>query len=114
MPRTRCTNPVLPRIVDARPPAWRADAGLDVGDAFAPPTGTATAGGGGDGDGLPDAWERAHGTDPRRTDGASLALGRRPDNGVAGCTPGYTALECYLNELAERVVAQEPDGRGAP
>ena len=41
-----------------------------------------------DADGLPDAWELAHGTDPRKPDGNTL-------------TPsGYTKLEEYLNWLA--------------
>jgi len=44
-----------------------------------------------DGDGLPDAWETAHGLNPRDgTDGAKPA------------TPGgYTNIEVYLNQLAD-------------
>jgi len=42
-----------------------------------------------DRDGMPDAWEKDHGLDPRNPDDRN---GRRPD--------GYTNLEHYLNELA--------------
>jgi hypothetical protein len=46
-----------------------------------------------DGDGMPDDWERAHGLDP--SDG----------NDHRKRTPsGYTAIEVYLNELAEQLV----------
>lgn len=51
-----------------------------------------------DGDGMPDEWERAQGLDPAvAADGNGLGLSQRL-TGVAG----YTNLECYLNELAER------------
>ncbi|MEZ4394560.1 MAG: hypothetical protein R3A48_26100 [Polyangiales bacterium] len=90
--------------VDARPPAWNSSVGIDRGDAFrvtaapAPPVDT-------DGDGMPDDWERAHGLRPD-CPGASLGtLAANPANGVAGCTAGYTDLECYLNELSARRVA---------
>ena len=43
-----------------------------------------------DNDGMPDAWERAHGLDASADDSATV----RPS--------GYTAIEEYLNELAER------------
>jgi pectate lyase len=44
-----------------------------------------------DHDGMPDAWETAHGLDPKNpADGAAY----RPD--------GYTHLEHYLNELAAK------------
>lgn len=42
-----------------------------------------------DGDGMPDAWERAHGLNPKHDDSA----GDRNGN-------GYTNVEDYLNELA--------------
>jgi hypothetical protein len=53
-----------------------------------------------DGDGMPDAWEIAHGLDPNAQDhnGTQLSV---PMTGVAG----YTNLECYLNELSDKVVA---------
>jgi hypothetical protein len=44
-----------------------------------------------DGDGMPDAWETAHGLDPRKVDGAALAKGGS----------GYTNLELYLADIAE-------------
>jgi len=42
-----------------------------------------------DEDGMPDAWERARGLDPRNARDNSLVL-----------ASGYTAIEEYLNELA--------------
>lgn len=42
-----------------------------------------------DDDGLPDAWEKAHGLDPRNPADANRVL-----------PSGYTAIEEYLNELA--------------
>ncbi len=84
----------LVKPIDARPAAWRNGRGVDAGDAIpaagpspAPPLDS-------DGDGMPDAWETAHGLDPRTADGA--ALGR-----AKGCNAGYAALECYVNELAD-------------
>ena len=59
----------------------------------------------GDGDGMPDAWEQAHGLDPLQPSHAGLELAARADNGIAGCSAGYTNLECYLNELAAQRVA---------
>jgi hypothetical protein len=47
-----------------------------------------------DGDGLPDAWEAAHGLDPRDPS----------DHGKA-MPSGYTAIEEYGNELAARLFA---------
>lgn len=86
--------------VDARP---RNVAGAD--DAFAlnfdpanppqPPEDT-------DIDGMPDGWEQAHGLNPLVQDqnGGELSLA------LTGVT-GYTNLECYLNELSDRIVAGE-------
>lgn len=39
-------------------------------------------------DGIPDAWESAHGLDPKNA-----------ADGNAPTCDGYTALECYLNEI---------------
>ncbi len=52
-----------------------------------------------DNDGMPDAWELAHGLNPGAQDhnGTQLSI---PLTGV----PGYTNLECYLNELADKQV----------
>lgn len=44
-----------------------------------------------DGDGMPDEWERARGLDPRNPADAAVA--------AAG---GYTNVELYLNEMAQR------------
>jgi pectate lyase len=48
-----------------------------------------------DGDGMANAWESAHGLDPKNPGDHSKA--------IAG---GYTAIEVYCNELAERLIAQ--------
>jgi hypothetical protein len=42
-----------------------------------------------DEDGMPDAWEKAHGLDPRD-----------PRDAAAVTTGGYTQIEVYLNGLA--------------
>lgn len=90
--------------VDQRPPAWNSSVGIDRGDAFrvamAPPPPADT-----DGDGIPDAWERAHGLSPECPNAQLGILAANPANGVEGCVPGYSDLECYLNELAARRVA---------
>ncbi len=53
----------------------------------------------GDGDGLPDAWEQSYGLDPAVPDhnGTQLSVA------ITG-VPGYTNLECYLNQLADQRV----------
>ncbi len=53
-----------------------------------------------DNDGMPDAWERAHGLNPSAANSNGLELSSHSPNGIEGCVPGYTNLECYLNELA--------------
>ena len=45
-----------------------------------------------DNDGMPDAWEPRHGLAPRRDDSTR----RMPS--------GYTAIEQYVNELAEKLL----------
>lgn len=83
----------LAQPIDARPAAWRHEKGVDVGDSFAPVALTALTVDT-DGDGIADAWEASHGLDPKdASDGPSL--GR-----VKGCPSAYTALECFINELA--------------
>ena len=42
-----------------------------------------------DGDGMPDAWEKARGFDPKKADGAALGKG------------GWTNLELYLTDAAK-------------
>jgi hypothetical protein len=46
-----------------------------------------------DRDGMPDEWEKKNGLDPAKDDSAKIM------------PTGYTAVEVYLNELAERLVA---------
>jgi hypothetical protein len=54
-----------------------------------------------DNDGIPDEWELKHGLNPND-----------PKDAQAMAGDGYTWLERYLNELAER--ANKTDGTGAP
>ncbi len=48
-----------------------------------------------DGDGMPDDWEKKIGLDPAKDDSAKVM------------PSGYTAIEMYLNELAEKMAAEE-------
>jgi hypothetical protein len=62
-----------------------------------------------DEDGMPDAWERARGLNPRDP----------RDGNVVGSADGYTNLEIYLNELADRTpaarsAARSTGGRSRP
>lgn len=85
----------LSRPVDARPAAWRSERGVDVGDSFAGRLGAERPPLDSDRDGIADAWEKAHGLDPSSAvDGASFGK-------ASGCAVGYSALECYVNELAD-------------
>ncbi len=55
-----------------------------------------------DNDGMPDAWERAHGLDPNDPADATRLV---PAGKSAGDRhQGYTYVEFYINELAERLV----------
>ena len=91
--------------VEMRPAAWNSSTGIDRGDAFrlgfttAPAAPTDS-----DNDGMPDDWERAHGLRPDCPGANAGTLAANPNHGVEGCAPGYTDLECYLNELAVRRV----------
>lgn len=83
--------------VDARPVSWNDGQGIDRGDALQlRPAGAAPIDG--DGDGMPDEWERAHGLDPVVAEPNATTLSAAGT--IANCWPGYTNLECYLNELA--------------
>jgi pectate lyase len=65
-----------------------------------------------DGDGLPDAWERAHrldGDDPRDALKTVPPGASRDDR-----HRGYTWIEFYINELADRKVAAAPASPGSP
>jgi hypothetical protein len=78
------------------------DARLTDWGASAPPAAPADA----DADGMPDAWERAHGTNPAAQDHNGTSVGPT----VAGMT-GYTNLEVYLAELARQRLSEGPWGR---
>jgi pectate lyase len=64
---------------------WGAPAVSDLMAGLTPSNAPADA----DDDGMPDAWETTHGLDPDRDDSAELVAS------------GYTAIEEYLNELAD-------------
>jgi hypothetical protein len=82
----------LARPIDERPRANDGNAGLAQKDVLdAPKPGQAPRDT--DGDGMPDMWEASHGLDPRKDDATQLR----------GCAPGYTAIECYVNELADQL-----------
>jgi len=96
----------LSGTVEARPAAWSGGNGIDRGDglrvvspAEAPPADS-------DGDGMPDAWETARGLNPQCAGASLVTLSSRSNNGVEGCTAGYTDLECYLNDLSARRVRE--------
>lgn len=58
----------------------------------------------GDGDGMPDAWELAHGQSPADAAGASRTVPRGASPGDRHA--GYTWIEFYINDLADRLVQQ--------
>jgi hypothetical protein len=55
-----------------------------------------------DKDGMPDEWEKKHGLDPAKDDSAKVMAG------------GYTAIEAYVNELAEQIVRGPTPRTDAP
>ena len=59
-----------------------------------------------DADGMPDTWERAHGTNPTAQDHNGTAAGAT----VPGMS-GYNNLEVYLAELAQARLSEGPWGR---
>ena len=91
----------LGAAVSQRPPAWADGLGIERGDALVAETGPA-APVDTDVDGIPDQWEQEHGLDPRVANMGTSALAAA---GTETCLPGYADLECYLNELAELLVA---------
>jgi len=61
-----------------------------------------------DGDGMPDAWERAHGLDPRNPGDAARTVPAGASEGDRH--KGYTWIEWYVNELADKLVARARSG----
>jgi pectate lyase len=84
----------LVQPVDARPVAWRNGNGIDVGDALTVTNSPAKAPVDTDHDGMPDEWETQHGLNPQVVDGSSVEA-------VKDCATGYSAIECYVNALAD-------------
>ena len=96
----RLLQPLLDNVIDSRPIDGRdyyQDAfRLDFTTAPAAPKDT-------DSDGMPDSWETAQGLNPNVKDhnGTELSI---KFTGLAG----YTNLECYLNDLSDRLVSGSP------
>lgn len=88
--------------VDARARSWERDRGLRQRDALDAQSRSAAALVDSDGDGIDDGWEKNHGLDPAKDD-SQVAMPTTVAS-VSGCTKGYTALECYLNEKADLLV----------
>lgn len=84
----------LTHSVDARPAAWADERGVDRGDGLTP-LASAPAPVDSDDDGMPDDWEKAHGLDPQAFSANARLATDAPS--------GYTALERYLAELADRL-----------
>jgi len=57
-----------------------------------------------DDDGMPDAWEKAHGLNPGDPADANTVV--LPGASKDDRHKGYTHIESYINELADRLVAQ--------
>ena len=65
-----------------------------------------------DNDGMPDAWESAHGLDPN--DPADAAKTVPAGASESDRHKGYTFIEFYINELADRLIAKAAEaGKGA-
>jgi pectate lyase len=96
-PRDVVTRRTLEEVA-ARSGSWGAHLPGDLMEgltAGAPPSD-------GDGDGMPDAWETEHGLEP--ADGS--------DHGTVTAS-GYTAIEDYINGLADSLVGGPPPGSGS-
>jgi hypothetical protein len=92
--RNKCHK--RPGATKPHPHAWPSETPAASDHAFPGPVAAAPPADS-DGDGVPDAWEHARGLNPSKPDGASIGLAR-------GCAAGYSALECYINELADALV----------
>ena len=57
-----------------------------------------------DDDGLPDAWEKARGLDPRDAGDAVQVVSQ--DDSADDGHKGYTYIEYYINGLADQLVTQ--------
>lgn len=90
--------------VDARARSWVAEKGVKQADALARLAGAAKILPDSDGDGIDDEWEKGHSLDPKKDDSGSTTFWSTVSRTVRGCTNGYTALECYLNEKADSLL----------
>jgi pectate lyase len=59
-----------------------------------------------DGDGMPDQWERAHKLDPKDPSDANRTVPAGASRGDRH--KGYTYIEYYVNELADRLAGEAP------
>ncbi len=96
-PRDAVTRRTIAEV-EQRTGAWGARPPADLLAGLTPGVAPADA----DRDGMADAWESAHGLDPTR-----------PGDHATVTASGYTAIEDYINELAEALVGT-PVGPGGP
>ncbi len=102
-PRDRVTTRTIQEVVDGKG-KWGRNAPADPGDEWfsaefkrsAPPVDS-------DGDGMPDEWEDSHGLNK---------LDNRDHKRLL--SSGYTAIEAYINERAERLVKSGAEGGKLP
>jgi len=93
----RLLNPLKNNVIDSKPingtdyynDAFQTDPAQNA------PTDT-------DNDGMPDEWETANGLNPNLQDHNSTQLSKK-FTGIEG----YTNLECYLNELSDKIVGKK-------
>ena len=94
--------------VDARPRAWVGENGVKQADTLSKASLAAVKVlPDSDGDGIDDDWEKGHSLDPKKDDSGSTTFWSFVSRTVKGCTSGYTALECYLNEKAELLLKSQ-------
>ncbi len=102
-PRDRVTTRTIEEV-KSKTGAWGRNAPLEPTDALflegltpgKPPVDS-------DGDGMPDVWEQAHGFDAKNSSDATAIVEKGKSSGDRH--RGYTAIEFYINELADQIVA---------
>ncbi|MCB9588530.1 MAG: pectate lyase precursor [Polyangiaceae bacterium] len=94
-PRDTVTRRTLAEVAD-RGGSWGAKPPDDLMEGLNPGAAPVDT----DSDGMPDAWESEHGLDPSTDDSAS----QQPS--------GYTAIEDYINGVADEITGAPPDPSG--
>jgi hypothetical protein len=101
-PRDRVTQRTIEEVAN-KTGSWGRNGPLEPTDEWfleglAPGKAAADA----DNDGMPDAWETAHGLDPKDAADANKIVPAGASK--ADRHQGYTSIEFYLNELADQLV----------